>query len=1206
MDSDFTLPRRRRSTTSQDTITTSIHQCFAEELSEAPKDPELLRLLISLSAAKIPIVDQEKLEHKSDASSLGEGSFGTLTLAKWRDSSSGMQFVAVKHFKSLQAMATAGSEAAAERAAALHDFLFEVEIMCKCHHPNIVQLLAVSFDELSDNLLRPLLILECADPSTPDLAMFLQRLEPAIPSFLDCVSIIAGMALGLSALHSMGVVHADLHPKNVLMFRTDQSWTPKLCDFGLSGINSSQDAPRGGSIFWKAPECLRIAPDELKVHKTHPCTDVYALGLIIARILAGDETALPSIASDINRVKLDSADLMAARAYSLIHVTASSGSLGLFAQSVFHRTLRLQPKDRVDMVTFVQELLPLLANNPRDVRSLLAPHHAEYYLTPFGASHIGTGNDFHTILVSIDLVRYFRDQVVLPRNLRLALATQLEDRARSRGFTNLPAYGQNATLHFLSSNQMASLIVEQPEIRSILVEWERDPVSAIGHATFLDAQSLKQPDVFMEEVSGAHVAALEASVAANGVSAGPAATAGDIEGLSPTLSGIVPGLPAGWTPLHSAMMTGNVNAAVQLLEQGAEINAQLQRSADQLFTWTPLMVAVIANQLDAVKFLLEQSGIDVRLRDAGYFGFNVLFYAAQFADDPRILLALLSKDWRLAISRDTRGRTPLHRAAISSDKGRIGHIECLLAVGADINSIDAAGATPLHRAYAAAGGFQGLRQTIPTGLQEGVRQIISQDARANMFRGMQSQTQPLLPADLLGQEFREVWEAVVAATPQGHDAFWQAWGGFNAAMDAVYNDLAAVIAAEERRRQTSVDNIYPYLLFDARNKRIEVNVRKWLESLSMQQVLSSSIRADGQRGATHVPPGVARDTLYLLLDHGADPCVVNTTDYTPECFAYRPQDLARSEQRRFAHYSGCAPRNAFTVDQCHSILRDDTSLGDLAVLYSKAVRGDISVWYWIEHFIPMPHDMGLMFSLQRQKCDGEALAQQEIVVEARMSPPNDAHNEERLLLRQSFKLLEICPTPDTPHMVFAGWAPVKHKCTLLINIRSVCADGIMPPMCFFHMTFTSRALFPSGSNMCPGFSLPDNTTAYVHNLRPRAFQAANAATGLPSDTVDWWLPLNRDEIRLRDAEKRAQILLMKGIIKLSSPNPALYTRPILSIDETGKEKYGEREWHYDERLFPGQSYKVLRRKASTADGIHGSVSMGLWHRLDNRLRRMLR
>lgn len=67
------------------------------------------------------------------------------------------------------------------------------------------------------------------------------------------------VALGMAYLHGKNVLHCDLKSSNVLI---DENWNVKLCDFGLSRINSTKNkrknkAIRVGTPHWMAPEILK-------------------------------------------------------------------------------------------------------------------------------------------------------------------------------------------------------------------------------------------------------------------------------------------------------------------------------------------------------------------------------------------------------------------------------------------------------------------------------------------------------------------------------------------------------------------------------------------------------------------------------------------------------------------------------------------------------------------------------------------------------------------------------------------------------------------------------------------------------------------------------------------------------------------------------------------------------------------------------------
>ncbi|KAF8547376.1 hypothetical protein OG21DRAFT_1517415 [Imleria badia] len=105
--------------------------------------------------------------------------------------------------------------------------------------------------------------------------------------------LIEGIATGLAYLHSIDIVHGDLHPGNILI---DSEHNARLTDFGLSQALSPVESPlsylqsksiRPGAVLFAAPELLHpeLYPD-LK-NKATLNSDVYSLGSIILFILSG-------------------------------------------------------------------------------------------------------------------------------------------------------------------------------------------------------------------------------------------------------------------------------------------------------------------------------------------------------------------------------------------------------------------------------------------------------------------------------------------------------------------------------------------------------------------------------------------------------------------------------------------------------------------------------------------------------------------------------------------------------------------------------------------------------------------------------------------------------------------------------------------------------------------------------------------------------
>jgi len=93
--------------------------------------------------------------------------------------------------------------------------------------------------------------------------------------------VISEVALGLDALHGVGIVHRDVKPGNVLF---DAEGSAKLTDFGLAKGRAytvlTQPGQVIGTLDYLAPELIRGEP-------ATPSSDVYALGCVAYECVVG-------------------------------------------------------------------------------------------------------------------------------------------------------------------------------------------------------------------------------------------------------------------------------------------------------------------------------------------------------------------------------------------------------------------------------------------------------------------------------------------------------------------------------------------------------------------------------------------------------------------------------------------------------------------------------------------------------------------------------------------------------------------------------------------------------------------------------------------------------------------------------------------------------------------------------------------------------
>ncbi|WOL09063.1 serine/threonine-protein kinase EDR1 isoform X1 [Canna indica] len=183
---------------------------------------------------------------------IGLGSYGEVYRADWNGTE-----VAVKKFLDQDLSGDA-----------LEQFRYEVKIMSRLRHPNVVLFMGA--------VTRP--------PNLSILTEFLPRgslyrllHRPNIQ--LDekrRLKMALDVAKGMNYLHTSHptIVHRDLKSPNLLV---DKNWVVKVCDFGLSRLKHHtflSSKSTSGTPEWMAPEVLRNEPSNEKC-------DVYSFGVIL-------------------------------------------------------------------------------------------------------------------------------------------------------------------------------------------------------------------------------------------------------------------------------------------------------------------------------------------------------------------------------------------------------------------------------------------------------------------------------------------------------------------------------------------------------------------------------------------------------------------------------------------------------------------------------------------------------------------------------------------------------------------------------------------------------------------------------------------------------------------------------------------------------------------------------------------------------------
>ncbi|MDG4794110.1 serine/threonine-protein kinase [Micromonospora sp. WMMD1082] len=156
-----------------------------------------------------------------------------------------------------------------------HRIRIEAQAAARLCHPNITNVYDYG-ESVQVGLTLPYVVMELIDggPLTARLAR-----DGQLP-WREAVTVAADVASALATAHARGVVHRDVTPGNVMLTATGV----KVVDFGISAlVGESEKGPDGTLLGTPA----YLAPERLDNGQVSPATDVYAMGLLLYRMLTG-------------------------------------------------------------------------------------------------------------------------------------------------------------------------------------------------------------------------------------------------------------------------------------------------------------------------------------------------------------------------------------------------------------------------------------------------------------------------------------------------------------------------------------------------------------------------------------------------------------------------------------------------------------------------------------------------------------------------------------------------------------------------------------------------------------------------------------------------------------------------------------------------------------------------------------------------------
>lgn len=160
-------------------------------------------------------------------------------------------------------------------------FQDEAEIVASLNHPNIIPIFEIG--EHEHFYFQVMLLVKGTDLNSM-INTYLNHPIPdkrVIPK-KKALEIVIQVCDGLGYAHEQGVIHQDIKPANILI--EERTQRPFIADFGISkaaeiGFKNNHECVSGTPIF--------ISPEQAAGKETNKRSDIYSLGVVFFKMLAG-------------------------------------------------------------------------------------------------------------------------------------------------------------------------------------------------------------------------------------------------------------------------------------------------------------------------------------------------------------------------------------------------------------------------------------------------------------------------------------------------------------------------------------------------------------------------------------------------------------------------------------------------------------------------------------------------------------------------------------------------------------------------------------------------------------------------------------------------------------------------------------------------------------------------------------------------------